>query len=679
MRTAHDFGDAMSPGVGGRFVVRRLFVLACLVAGFVAFMPGGAGAASLFTATDLGTLPGGNRSGADGVNASGQIVGSSGTASGNNHAFSYTPSGGMVDLGTLFYSPSSFATGVSASGQIVGYGVDFNAGGIAHAFSYTPSGGMVDLGTLPGDISSTADAVNDSGQIVGSSVGLGGPQHAFSYAPSGEMVDLGTLPGGRNSQANGVSASGQIVGWSGTASGIEHAFSYTPTGGMVDLGTLPDSSDSFAYGVNDSGQIVGFSGTPSGIEHAFSYTPSGGMVDLGTLPGGSDSFAYGVNDSGKIVGAGDTASGQYLHAVLWQVSEQPTTTSVGCKPGFVSVGNATACSVSVSDTGTGVGVTPGGSVRFSSDGSGSFSGSGSCTLSSGSCQVIYTPSAVRTGSHKITASYGGDSSHAASEASTTVTVTTRSTSTAVSCSSSQFAPGDATTCMATVSDTDTGTSTTPAGTASFSSSGPGSFGGNPCTLSLSSPRVASCQVTFTSLSLEAKTITASYGGDATHEQGAASTSVTVALPTSTNGCQIQGEGLIIAANADRASFALDVRAPSNSRHDGDRGWRVVSYRDFGPVRPFQLLSRDLQALTCAPGRPSSGSMFGTGKVDRSSTVFFRIDVIARPNTDNHHSSRRHESSYRIRLSNGYDSGLGPLHAGQIKISIHNQNDNGHRR
>jgi hypothetical protein len=72
-------------------------------------------------------------------------------------------------------------------------------------------------------------------------------------------------------------------------------------------------------------------------------------------------------------------------------------------------------------------------------------------------------------------------------------------------------------------------------------------------------------------------------------------------------------------------------------------------------------------------------MFGTGKVDRSSTVFFRIDVIAGPNTDNHHSSRRHESSYRIRLSNGYDSGLGPVHAGQIKISIHNQNDNDHRR
>jgi hypothetical protein len=233
--------------------------------------------------------------------------------------------------------------------------------------------------------------------------------------------------------------------------------------------------------------------------------------------------------------------------------------------------------------------------------------------------------------------------------------------------------------MATVSDTDTGTSTTPAGTASFASSGPGSFGGNSCTLSQSSPRVASCQVTFTSLSLGANTITASYSGDATHKQGAASTSVTVAVPASTRGCRIQGEGLIIAANGDRARFALHVRAPSSSRHDGDPGWRVVSYRDLGPVRPFQLLSRDLQALTCAPGRPSGGSVFGTGKVDRSSTVFFRIDVIAGPKTDNRHSSRRHESSYRIRLSNGYDSGLGQLLAGQIKISIHSQNDNGHQR
>ena len=55
--------------------------------------------------------------------------------------------------------------------------------------------------------------------------------------------------------------------------------------------------------------------------------------------------------------------------------------------------------------------------------------------------MTYTPTAVGTGSHTITASYcgdstqttGGDSTHAASSGTTTVTVTTRATSTIVSC------------------------------------------------------------------------------------------------------------------------------------------------------------------------------------------------------------------------------------------------------
>jgi probable HAF family extracellular repeat protein len=468
-----------------------------------------------------------------------------------------------------------------------------------------------------------------------------------------------------------VNASGQIVGESDSRGIGPHGFSYTPSGGMVDLGTLPGGSSSVAIGLNDSGQIVGWSYNASGDQHAFSYTPSGGMVDLGTLPGSIHSSAWALNASGQIVGE----SG---HAVLWQVSEQPTTTSVDCKPGSVSVGNVTTCTVNVSGTGTGGGGMPGGSVSFSSDASGSFSGSGSCTLSSGSCQLTYSPSAVRSGKHKITASYGGDSSHTASTGSTTVTVTTRSTSTAVSCSPSKLAPGDATTCTATVSDTDLGSSSTPAGAVSFSASGPGSSSGTPCTLSQSSPSVASCAVSFTSLSPEAPTITASYDGDTMHTRSGGGTSVMIAMPASTKGCQIQGEGLIIAANGDRARSAFDVRVPSSSGRNGEHGRRVVSYRDLGPAQRFQLVSLDVQALTCTPGRTPSGSVFGTGKVDRSSTMFFRIDVTAAANTNSQHRSPRYRGSYRIRLTNGYDSGPEPLRTGQIKIRMHNQNDNSRR-
>jgi probable HAF family extracellular repeat protein len=67
---------------------------------------------------DLGTL-GGSQSLAYAIHDSGQVVGSS-TLSGNvtSHAFLWTGVGGMVDLGSL--GGHSGARGVTASGQVVG-------------------------------------------------------------------------------------------------------------------------------------------------------------------------------------------------------------------------------------------------------------------------------------------------------------------------------------------------------------------------------------------------------------------------------------------------------------------------------------------------------------------------------------------------------------------------------
>src|SRR5437870_13513932 len=58
----------------------------------------------------------------------------------------------------------------------------------------------------------------------------------------------------------------------------------------------------------------------------------------------------------------------------------------------------------------------------------------SCTLdATGKCTVNYTPTAVGTGTHKITGSYGGDAKHATSTGSFDEGVGRRATATNVSC------------------------------------------------------------------------------------------------------------------------------------------------------------------------------------------------------------------------------------------------------
>jgi probable HAF family extracellular repeat protein len=256
------------------------------------------------TITDLGTLPGGYQSYAYGINAGGQVVGTSIPADGYQHAFLYS-GGVMTDLNSALPANSGIvletASAINASGQIVAVGA---TGGATHAFLY--SGGIItDLLTLPGDNASASTAINASGQAVGYSFVNGLPSHAFLYS-GGSLTDLGTL-GASSAEAFGINGSGQIVGFSTTddANHITRAFLYSG-GVMNDLGTLGGLA-AWAYAINDSGQIVGWACPASGATHAFLYS-GGVMLDLGTL-GGSTSVAVAVNSSAQVVGYSTTADG----------------------------------------------------------------------------------------------------------------------------------------------------------------------------------------------------------------------------------------------------------------------------------------------------------------------------------------------------------------------------------
>jgi len=259
--------------------------------------------------TDLGTL-GGSYSTARAINALGQVVGYSSTSADpfhpRYHGFLHFR-GTMTDLGASAppLMPESYAQDINNLGQIVGtFGTWDSSPYVQHAFLYS-AGQWTDLGTIGGD-SSTADAINDVGQIVGaSSISNIAPYgHAFLYW-RGHMTDLGTL-GGSASRAFGINIRGQIVGQAATAADAAyHAFLYWRER-ITDLGTLGGTS-SVASGINDFGEIVGTSAIAGGAYHAFLYS-DGRMMDLNSMIDADSGWtleqALAINNLGQIVGCG---------------------------------------------------------------------------------------------------------------------------------------------------------------------------------------------------------------------------------------------------------------------------------------------------------------------------------------------------------------------------------------
>ena len=114
-----------------------------------------------------------------------------------------------------------------------------------------------------------------------------------------------------------------------------------------------------------------------------------------------------------------SSSGETVNA-----TPRSTATALSCAPASVQLGGATTCTATVSDTDTGSAGRPSGTVTFGSDSLGGFAPS--CTLpadGADQCSVTYTPSAVGSGTHGLSAHYAGDASFAASDGHQGVTVT----------------------------------------------------------------------------------------------------------------------------------------------------------------------------------------------------------------------------------------------------------------
>jgi hypothetical protein len=124
-------------------------------------------------------------------------------------------------------------------------------------------------------------------------------------------------------------------------------------------------------------------------------------------------------------------------------------------------------------------------------------------------------------------------------------------------------------------------------------------------------------------------------------------SKTWVIPASTEGCKVTQGGQIVTSAGNEANFGGNAHVPPKGHQN---------YLDHG--LDMHVSSLDVDAVVCRAD--GTASIFGTAEINGAGEFDYRIDVkdVAEPGT---------ADRYRIRLSNGYDSGDQQLARGNVQI------------
>ncbi len=221
------------------------------------------------------SFPGEIDSDAQAINSDGVVVGRYWSFNGpfaHVHAVSWNANGNPTDLGSLGGAfNSAEALGINASGIIVGdSGSD---DGQMHPVRFRSPGVVDDLGTLGGSYGYVC-AISDTGIIVGTSTidAAGKMRHGFLYE-SGRMTDIGSLPGMETSTLYSVNSAGLAVGACFSNLGVRGVV--YGAGRLIDLNTVVDGTDwivSYATSVDEAGNIAA-DGIRNGDTHVLLLSP----------------------------------------------------------------------------------------------------------------------------------------------------------------------------------------------------------------------------------------------------------------------------------------------------------------------------------------------------------------------------------------------------------------------
>jgi hypothetical protein len=321
---------------------------------------------------------------------------------------------------------------------------------------------------------------NGSASLGSASVSNGQAQLSITTLPVGADSLTATYSGDSNYSGSSSSAVSETVNKASTTTTLTSSPNPSVSGSAVTLSATVTPS-------NASGSVQFFSGTAS----LGTATISGGLAQLST-----SSLATGT-DSLKATYNGDANDAASISASVSQVVLTSTTTTLSLSPSSSTFGQSVTLTASVSPQSST------GSVQF-------FNGSillGSANLSGG--RAIFETTALPAGSDSLTASYSGDSTHAASSSSAHTEIVNKiSTSTTLSASPSSSTAGETVTFTAHVSQS------TATGTVTFTDSG----------TEIGIATLSNGTATFSTSSLASGThsIRAAYSGDSNYNSSQSS-------------------------------------------------------------------------------------------------------------------------------------------------------------